>query len=309
MRGNDFMELRAFELVARHLSFTRAAEQIGVSRAALSGIVKNLEKRLGVQLLTRTTRNVALTDAGRELLDRLSPVLNELVSAVAHIDQFRETPRGRIRLLTCHVAAEICLKRLIPAFAQAQPEVTLDVCVEEGNVDMVAQGFDVAIRPEGQINQDLIAIKLGSRCQKIIVASTGYIRRHGRPKVPKDLAAHLCIKVVSPAVGDGDWRLLGPEGVVDAPVSEAFRANNFSFAMQAVLGDMGVALVPKAFAETALRDGLAEQLLSAYRGEMPPFYLCYPRHHCSSLAFRSLIDFVRQWQSSALHSLHKTASA
>ena len=295
MRGNDFMELRAFELVARRLSFSRAAEEIGMSRAALSQIVKNLELRLGVRLLNRTTRSMSLTDAGYELLERLSPALNELVNAVGNIDKFRDMPSGKIRVLACYLGADLYLNSLLPAFSEIAPDVIMEVHIDDAQQDLVSRGFDAAVRPEGQIEMDLIAVKLGTEQPQIIVASANYVQRAGRPQNVAELDLHPCIGIRTNAFGHGcSWKLDADGECLMLSISGPLIVNNHSFAMQAVLADMGLALVPEYIARPHLDSGRIEQLMPHHTGKVPAFFLCYPKQNFSTLAFRSFVDFIQQ---------------
>ena len=295
MRGNDFMELRGFELVARRLSFSRAADEIGMTRGALSQIVKNLELRLGVQLLNRTTRSMSLTDAGHELLERLSPALNELVNAVGNIDKFRDKPSGKIRVLACHLGADLYLKSLLPAFSKVAPDVILEVHIDDAHQDLVSRGFDAAVRPEGQIEMDLIGVKLGKEQRQIIVASANYIQRAGRPRDVAELDLHPCIGIRTNAFGHGSaWKLEAGGECQILNISGPLFVNNHSFAMQAVLADMGLALVPEHSARPHLESGRIEQLMPHLTGKLPAFFLCYPKQTFATLAFRSFVDFIQQ---------------
>jgi DNA-binding transcriptional LysR family regulator len=295
MRNNDFMELRAFELVARRLSFSRAADEVGMTRATLSQTVKNLELRLGVRLLNRTTRSVSLTDAGYELLERLSPALNELVDAVSNIEKFRDSPSGRVRILACNLGADLYLKNLLPAFSERFPDVTIEIHIEEGNGDLISRGFDAAVRPEGQIEMAMMGVKLGCAHEQIIVASGNYIQRAGRPEQLSELENHRCIGVRSNVFGQGAaWKLENGSDQFVADISGMLIVNNHSFAMQGVLGDMGIALIPKFIAQPYLENGRVQQLIPEMTGNLPSFYLYYPKQNFATIAFRSFVDFVKE---------------
>ncbi|MFA7585763.1 MAG: LysR family transcriptional regulator [Novosphingobium sp.] len=295
MRGNDFMELRAFELVARRLSFSRAAEEIGMSRATLSQIVKNLENRLGVQLLNRTTRSVALTDAGHELLDRLSPALNELVNAVGNIDKFRNSPSGKIRILSSQIAADLYLKPLIPFFSQRYPDVNLEISIEEGQHDLVSRGFDAALCAEGQIDLDMITVKLGDGHSQILVAAPEYIRREGKPQTIHDLASHRCIGLRSGNGTNGvGWKFsnVGAEGEVE--IATPLIVNDHRFALESALSGMGIALLPEVLVTPYLKGGQFDRLFAGLSSAMPAYHLAYPKQNFATLAFRSLIKTIKE---------------
>ena len=290
MRGNDFMELRAFELVARRLSFSRAADEIGMSRATLSQIVKNLECKLGVRLLNRTTRSVTLTDAGGEFLELLSPALTELVYAVSNMDKFRDSPSGRIKILCSHLAADLFLRPILPGFSEKYPDITLEINIEDGQRNIVSSGFDAAVRPEDQVPPEMMRLKLGDAQRQILVASPKYIAREGRPQRAAQLSAHRCIGIGTQHSIDGyGWRLVsdGVDGEVE--IAAPLVVNDHRFALESALAGMGIALLPESVVNQYLVIGEFEQILSGVYSELPAYYLCYPRQNFATLAFRTFI--------------------
>lgn len=294
------MELRAFELVARRLSFSRAADEIGMSRATLSQIVKNLETRLGVRLLNRTTRSVALTDAGHELLERLSPALNELVHAVGNIDKFRDSPSGRIRIVAAHLAADLYLKPLIPQFSEKFPDVVLEISIEEGQHDLVSRGFDAAVRAEGQIDMDMVGVKLGDNQKQILVAAPNYVQREGRPNAAADLSSHRCIGIRSGGDGHGyGWNIANGEIDGEVEIGAPLIVNDHRFALEAALSGMGIALLPEAIVRAHIVSSQFEHILPGFTSEIPAYYLCYPKQNFATLAFRSFIKCISETRHAA----------
>ncbi len=296
MRGNHFMELRAFELVARRLSFSQAAADLGVSKAALSQIVKNLEQRVGVRLLNRTTRSVALTDAGSELLARLSPALLDLVNAVDNIEKFRNKPSGVIRIKSCQLGIDMHLRPILGIFSKELPEISLEINVQDGDIDMVANGFDAAIRPEGQIDLDLIGVKIGKTHKQVFVVSPDYLESSGNLENHTDLRSHKCVSVRQSKHGqsaawryayDGRFFVIEPKGPLIV--------NDYKLAMEAVTSGWGISLVPLIYAEPYLKSGQAQQILADCVSDIPPFYLCYPKQELTTNAFRSFVNFMKQW--------------
>jgi DNA-binding transcriptional LysR family regulator len=292
MRSQDFMELRAFELVSRRLSFSRAAEDLGMSRGALSALVKNFEKRLGIQLLIRTTRSVTLTDAGEQLLERLSPALQELVRAVAHMDEFRQRPRGRIRLLTCQIGAELCLRHIVPAFSIAEPDVILDIQIESRPATTWPQGVDAAIRIEGAIDRDLLTVPMCAPSRLVLVASDNYIQRHGRPAALDDLRGHSWIEVSGGSVGLGSLKALGLTHE-DMHPRTVLASDDYRFALDMARQDLGICLIPEILLQE-LGWTAVEQILPDIAMPLAAYHLCYPAHLCASPAFRSFTEFVRK---------------
>ncbi|WP_157220763.1 LysR family transcriptional regulator [Flavisphingomonas formosensis] len=301
MRGSDFMELRAFELVARNLSFSKAAQDIGMSRAALSHIVKNLETRLGISLLRRTTRSVALTDAGRELLERLSPALHGLVNAVENVDRFRLQPAGRVRILCSRLAAALYLDAIFPSFAMAQPDVALDIHVSDAPGDHVSLGFDAAIQAEGQLDRDMIGLKLADGCDQILVASPAYLHSAGHPIQPSDLEHHRCL-IVGPNPGQRNacWELLKDNRSASVEISGPLSINDHDLAMNAAIRGMGIALLPEPLVALPIAESKLARVLHGYAGREPAMYLCYTKQANPTLAFRSFIGFVSEYRKSSL---------
>lgn len=295
MRGNHFMELRAFELVARRLSFSQAAEDLGVSKAALSQIVKNLEQRVGVRLLNRTTRSVALTDAGRELLGRLSPALLDLVNAVDNIEKFRNKPSGVIRLKSCQLGLDMHLKPILGIFSKELPEIALEINVQDGDIDMVANGFDAAIRPEGQIDLDLIGLKIGKAHKQIFVTSPKYIAAVGKIENHTELSTHKCVSVRQSKHGQSaGWRYAHDGRMFVTEPKGPLIVNDYRLAMEAVASEWGITLVPEIYAQPYLKSSDVVQILKDCNSELPPFYLCYPKQELTTNAFRSFVDFMKE---------------
>lgn len=193
LTATDFGQLRAFVAVAEALSFSRAAASLGVSPSALSQTIRGLEERVGVRLLNRTTRSMALTEAGEHLLQRVRPAVHELGAAVGHVRRYRERPAGIVRVHSFRIAAELFLEPMLASFSAAHPEVVLDVTLDDTVVDFVAERFNAAIRVGEVIERDMIGIRLGPELRQLAVASPGYIAANGRPETPHDLHMHRCI--------------------------------------------------------------------------------------------------------------------
>jgi DNA-binding transcriptional LysR family regulator len=192
--GADYNQLRAFVAVGELLSFSRAAESLGVSASALSQMVRGFEERIGVRLLNRTTRSVALTDAGENLLRRVRPAVSELGDAVGQVRRYRERPAGVVRIHAFRSAARTYVEPILATFAEAYPDVVLNLTLDDEVVDVVAGGFDVAIRIGEVIEKDMVVAPLGEELRQIAVASPDYLALHGRPEHPRDLVRHRCIQ-------------------------------------------------------------------------------------------------------------------
>nr|WP_263615081.1 LysR family transcriptional regulator [Stenotrophomonas pennii] len=193
MRGSEFAELKAFAAVVDRASFARAADHLGLSRSALSQTVRQLEARLGVRLLNRTTRSVSPTEPGRRLHERIAPMLREMDDAVAQAVGSTARTAGTLRINTLSMAAHKLIAPRLGRFAQAHPDVVLDIVIDDGLSDITSEGFDAGIRVGGRLQKDMIAVRLTPDVELLAVASPGYLARHGEPKVPADLQQHACI--------------------------------------------------------------------------------------------------------------------
>lgn len=194
MRGSDFAELRAFAIVAEHGSFIRAAERLSLTASAISQTVRELEERLGVRLLHRTTRSVSLTDAGAKLLHRLRPVLDELDAATREMIELREKPSGTIRIVIPRIAFVDHFQPMLDQFCMAYPDVVLDITVDDGITDIVAHGYDLGVRLGEYLEEEVVAIRLSGPLRQLAVASPEYVARHGRPKHP-EISIHTPVSI------------------------------------------------------------------------------------------------------------------
>jgi DNA-binding transcriptional LysR family regulator len=198
MRATDLSELGAFEAVARHRSFRRAGEERGVTASAVSHAMSNLEARVGIRLLNRTTRSVSLTDAGAMLLAHLSPAFAEIGSAVDALNQFRETPFGTVRINAPNSIAPFVLGPVIGKLIERNPSLALEIVATDRLVDIVEEGFDAGIRLGGSLREGMTAVRIGPRLRFAVVGSPAYFERHAIPRTPADLQDHVCIQNMYP---------------------------------------------------------------------------------------------------------------
>src|SRR5215813_6563840 len=205
MRGTEFAELSAFVEVAEQRNFARAAAQLGIAPSTLSQTVRALEERLGVRLLNRTTRSVAPTEAGERMLSQLRPLLDGFDAAIESVNAFRDRPAGHLRLTVPPPVAKFTLAPILARFLAKYPEITLEISVDAGMVDIVAGRFDAGFRRGNVIARDMIAVRVTDDMRQVAVASPDYIARHGRPRVPADLQAHNCIRFRLPGGGFIPW--------------------------------------------------------------------------------------------------------
>jgi DNA-binding transcriptional LysR family regulator len=292
--SSDFGQLRAFVTVGETLSFSRAARALGVSPSALSQLVRGFEERVGVRLFNRTTRSVALTDAGQQLFQRVRPAVVELGAAVGQARRQGARPAGTVRVVAFHSAAELYLRPILASFHAAYPEVVLDITLDDAVSDFVGGGFDAALRLGEVIEKDMIAVRLGPDLRQIAVASPDYLARHGTPATPRDLVDHACIRWRWPGTTtpynwefwqDGDWF----EVAVDGPLI----VNTKALALAAALDGVGVAFAVDQTVERHIAEGRLVPLLEAWSAPFPGLFLGYPRQRQMAPALRAFIDHVR----------------
>jgi DNA-binding transcriptional LysR family regulator len=294
LSGGDFAHLRAFVVVGQALSFTRAAEALGVTPSALSQVIRTFEDRIGVRLLNRTTRSVSLTEAGENLLRRVAPAVAELNQAVGQARLYQERPSGTVRVHAFRSAADLYLQPILPAFRRSFPQVVLDITVDDEVVDAVASGFDAAIRIGEVIERDMIAVPLEPPVRQVPVAAPDYVAERGLPAHPRDLLAHDCIRWRWPGRSkpyrweffeDGVWF----EVEVDGPLI----VNSKDMALKAAIDGVGIAFSVERTARQAILDGRLVPMLEAWCEPFPGHHLCFPRQRQMSPALRAFIDAVR----------------
>ncbi|CAH2602084.1 LysR family transcriptional regulator [Rhodovastum atsumiense] len=293
--ASDYNQLRAFVAVAELRSFSRAAELLGVSPSALSQTVRGFEERVGVQLLHRTTRNVALTQAGETLLRRVRPAVSELGEAIGQLRHSRERPAGTVRVHAFRSAAERYILPILPGFTAACPDVVLDITLDDTVVDVVAGGFDAAIRIGEVIERDMIAVRLGPELRHVAVATPGYLAAHGCPAHPRELVQHRCIRWRWPGHAapyawefheDGTWF----EVAVDGPLI----VNDKDLALRATRQGIGIGFPVEETVRADIAAGRLVPLLERWSAPFPGLFLCYPRQRQMAPALRAFIDAVRR---------------
>src|SRR5579864_6378029 len=263
MRGNHFAELSAFVAVAEHASFTNAARRLGVSTATLSQTVRALEERLGVRLLNRTTRSVAPTEAGERLLTDLRPLLDGFDAAIESVNAFRDKPAGRLRLTVPPPVAKLVLAPVLARFLAQYPEITVEMSVESGLTDIVADRFDAGFRRGDLIARDMIAVRATNDMRLVAVASPGYLARHGRPHAPADLRAHNCIRLRLPGGEFIPWQFVVDGKTVEYDVEGSVIVNDADMMVSAALEGIGVAYIFEEYVNAMIADGRLVPALEA----------------------------------------------
>jgi DNA-binding transcriptional LysR family regulator len=294
LSSSDYGALRAFAAVAEASSFSRAAQTLGVSPSALSQTVRGLEDRVGARLLNRTTRSVSLTETGQTLLDRIRPAMGDLGAAVQHVRSANGRPAGTVRVHTFRVAADLFLAPMLARFTRDYPEIILDVTLDDNVTDIVANGFDVAIRLGETIERDMVAIRIGPDLRQVAVASPAYLAKHGAPSTPSDLLHHRCIRWRWPGRGtpyawefhdDGRWFTV----TVDGPLI----ADSRGFGIAAAVAGVGIAFAIEEAVAPFVHDGRLVLLLEAWSAPFPGFFLCYPQQRHMAPAVRAFVDTLK----------------
>ena len=295
MRREDLADLSAFVTVAEERSFTRAARRLGLSQSALSQIVRRLEDRLGVRLLARTTRSVAATEAGERLVARLSPMLRDIDESLEALADLRARPSGLIRITAVEHAARTILTPVVCALVEAHPEVTVEIVVDYGLTDIVAERFDAGVRLGESVEKDMIAARISPEIPMAVVASPDHFRRHPPPDAPEALVHHRCINLRLPTSGAlYPWRFVRDGQELRVRTTGPLIFGSIDPIREAALQGAGLACLPLDQVEPDLAAGRLVRILAACTQPLPAYRLYYPsrRHH--SPAFRLLVEALRR---------------
>lgn len=286
-------ELYAFACVARHRSFRAAAQALGVSASALSHSLRQLEARLQVRLLHRTTRSVTATEAGEALLARLGPALGQIDSALEAVNDYRAQPQGLLRLNVPRTAAYLLLMPLLPGFLQRYPGIGLDVVCDDTLVDIVSAGFDAGMRFGETLAADMVAVPVGPPMRFAVIASPGYLAQHGTPQHPAELARHAGIRH---RFGNGPlyaWELAKDGEALTVQPQGQLTLGEQPLMVEAAAAGLGIALVFEGYAAAALADGRVTRILADWCPAMPGLYLYYPSGRHLPQAMRLWIDYLK----------------
>jgi DNA-binding transcriptional LysR family regulator len=288
-------ELTAFVAIAHQRSFSAAARTLDVSPSALSHAMRGLEARLDVRLFNRTTRSVALTEAGEKLLRRVGPAIADLEDAVNEVTSARESPSGSIRISASESAAKSLVRDVLPEFLATYPDIHVEFVVDTRLVDIVADGFDAGIRVLQDVPRDMVAVRFGRDMRFAAVASPDYLARHEPPKAPHDLAQHRCIRFrfESGALYRWDLEHRGKSATVD--VDGPMTLGNLNLMVEAALVGIGVAWVPDYLVAEHLVSGRLVQLLPEWSPSFPGLCLYYPANRHPPTALRLFAQAVREW--------------
>lgn len=290
----NFNDLAAFAAVARERSFTRAAAKLGVSPSALSQTIRNLEERLGLRLLTRTTRSVASTEAGERLLRTIAPRFEEIQAELAALSELRDKPAGTVRITAGEHAAISVLQPALKRFMPDYPDIRIEIIIDYGLTDIVAEGFDAGVRMGEQVAKDMIAVRIGPDMRMAVVASPAYFEKHPAPETPQDLTAHNCINIRLPTYGGlFPWDLEKKKREVKVRGEGQLVFNSLGMRLHSALDGLGVAYMPEDQALPYIADGRLVRVLEDWCPAFPGYHLYYPSRRHSSPALALLIDVLR----------------
>lgn len=292
--AQGFDELAAFAAVARERSFTRAGAKLGVSPSALSQTVKALEARLGVRLLARTTRSVSPTEAGDRLLQTLTPRLEEIEQAVAALREMRERPAGTIRITAGEHAARTVLQPGLAKLLPQYPDIHVEIVVDYGLVDIVAEGFDAGVRLGEQVAKDMIALRIGPDMRMAVVGSPAYFASRTPPVDPQDLTEHNCINMRLPTYGGlFAWEFEKDGRELKVRVEGQLTFNTIRQRLDSAIGGLGLAYMPEDIAAPSIASGKLIRVLEDWCAPFSGYHLYYPSRRHASPAFSLLVESLR----------------
>jgi DNA-binding transcriptional LysR family regulator len=300
MTRTSIDDLNAFFAVARESSFTKAAAKLGVSQSALSQTIRGVEARLGVRLLTRTTRSVAPTDAGERLLRAVGPHLDEIDAELESLSELREKPAGTIRISATDNAVESILLPRLAKLLKEYPDIKVEIIVDYGLTDIVAQRYDAGVRPGEQVAKDMIAVRIGPDMRMAVVAAPSYFAKRLPPRTPQDLIAHNCINLRLPAYGTFyAWEFEKGNRELKVRVEGQLASNGTPQILNAALAGFGLAYVPEDLAQPHLSEGRLRRVLEDWCPPYTGYHLYYPSRRQSSPAFALLVDALRYREAKA----------
>jgi DNA-binding transcriptional LysR family regulator len=294
MARHPIDDLTAFLAVAKERSFTRAAAQLGVSQSALSHTIRGLEERLGVRLLTRTTRSVAPTEAGERVVRTVGPRLEEIDAELAALTELREKPAGTIRITTGEHSAEAILWPALAKLLPRYPDIKVELSIDYGLTDIVAERYDAGVRLGEQVAKDMIAVRIGPDFRMAVVGAPSYFARRSRPKTPQELTAHDCINIRLPTYGAVyAWEFEKRGRGLKVRVEGQLVFNNIALRLKAALAGLGLAYLPDDQVEKHLADGRLIRVLADWCPPFSGYHLYYPSRRQPAPAFALLVEALR----------------
>jgi DNA-binding transcriptional LysR family regulator len=292
----DLRDLEAFVAVARTKNFRRAALESRVSVSSLSQRLRDMEERLGVRLMNRTTRSVALTEAGELLLARVGPAMSDVGDALDQVRGLRGVPSGRLRINAPPPAIDLVLAPMVAPFLKAYPQIEFEIVGDSSFVDIVAQGFDAGVRYGEHLAQDMIAVSLGPPQRYAVVASREYVAQHGRPKHPKDLLGHSCIRTRFGSGAMPDWEFEKAGRIIKVAQTGKLIVSYPGLALQAVHDGLGFWLTFEGYIGESVKSGALVSVLDDWCAPFPGPFLYYPSRRQPPPALGAFVAFVAEWR-------------
>jgi DNA-binding transcriptional LysR family regulator len=293
MQRGQLDSLLAFVAVGQERSFTKAARKLGVSQSALSHTIRQLEERLGVRLLTRTTRNVSPTPAGERLLQSIGPRFEEIAAELKAVTDLRKKPAGTIRITATEFAIDSLLLPKLAKFLSRYPDIKVEVSVDYGLTDIVAQQFDAGVRSGEQVAKDMIAMRIGPDMRMAVVGAPSYFRGRSEPQSPKDLIDQNCITLRLPHGGFYAWEFENGARQLKVRVEGQLLCNTTGQMLTAALAGLGLAYVPEGLAGPHLVKRRLKRVLADWCPSFSGYHLWYPSRRQSSAAFSLLVEALR----------------
>ncbi|WP_042883208.1 LysR family transcriptional regulator [Cupriavidus necator] len=290
----NFNDLAVFAKVAKERSFTRAAAQLGVSQPSLSQTIRSLEARLGIRLLTRTTRSVSPTEAGERLLRTLEPRFEEIELELAALSALRDKPAGNIRITAGEHPAISILQPALATFLPRHPDINVEIMVDYGLTDIVSERFDAGIRLGEQVAKDMIAVRIGPDVRMAVVGSPAYFDAHPRLQTPGELTSHNCISMRLPTYGGlFAWEFKKDGHELKVRVEGQLVFNNLALRLTSALAGLGLAYLPEDQVTAEIAQGRLIRVLEDWCPAFPGYHLYYPSRRQTSTAFSLLVDTLR----------------
>ena len=294
MARENLNDLFAFLAVARERSFTRAAAKLGVSQSALSHTIRGLEERLGLRLLTRTTRSVSPTEAGERLVLTVGPRFEEIEAELAALAELREKPAGTIRITTGEHAASTVLWPKLAKFLPDYPDIKVEIISDQALTDIVAERFDAGVRFGEQVSKDMIAVRIGPDMRFAVVGSPSFFAGRAPPRNPQELIGHTCINLRLPTYGGlYAWEFEKGKRELKVRVEGQLVFNNLNQILNAALAGFGLAYVPEDLVQAHIKAGKLKRVLEDWCPPFPGYHLYYPSRRQSSPAFALIVDALR----------------
>jgi DNA-binding transcriptional LysR family regulator len=294
MQRGHLDDLLAFLAVGKERSFTKAAAKLGMSQSSLSHTIRELEARLGVRLLTRTTRSVSPTEAGERLLNDLAPRFEEIDASLASVTELREKPAGSVRITATEFAIDTVLIPKLAKMLRQNPDVKVEFIVDYGLTNIVAERFDAGVRNGEQLAKDMIAVRIAPDMRMAVVGSPAYFKGRTEPKKPQDLIGHNCINLRLPTHGSlYAWEFEKGSRELRVRVEGQITCNGSAQMLNAALGGAGLAYVPEGMAEAHIAKGRLKRVLEDWCLPFSGYHLFYPSRRQSSAAFSLVVEALR----------------